>query len=166
MGLLIPETGLIFWMLLSFGIVFFVLAKWGFPVIVKMVDSRKSFIDDSMESAREANRQLAEIKTQGEAILDESRRQRASILAEAADSRRRIVDEARDEAGREARLQMDKAREEISRAKENALREIRSEIAMLSLQIAEKVLREKLEDEPQQLKVIDRMLDDMAQYKS
>ena len=55
MSLFTPDVGLIFWMLLSFGIVFFVLAKWGFPVITRMVDDRKRFIDQSLEAAREAN---------------------------------------------------------------------------------------------------------------
>lgn len=165
MNLLIPETGLLFWMLISFGIVFFVLAKWGFPVINKMVAQRKEFIDKSMEAAREANRQLAEIRIEGEAILNESRRERAAILAEASETKRRVVEQARDEAAREAKLQVDKAREDIARAKEGALREIRGEIALLALQVAEKVLREKLDDGPEQIKVIDSMLDQMKDIK-
>ena len=69
MSLFTPDVGLIFWMLLSFGIVFFVLAKWGFPVITRMVDDRKRFIDQSLEAAREANAKLEGIKAEGEALL-------------------------------------------------------------------------------------------------
>ena len=69
MSLFTPDVGLIFWMLLSFGIVFFVLAKWGFPVITRMVDDRKRFIDQSLEAAREANAKLEGIKAEGEALV-------------------------------------------------------------------------------------------------
>lgn len=70
MSLLLPDSGLLFWMLLSFGIVFVVLAKYGFPIIVKMVDGRKTYIDQSLEVAREANAQLAKLKEQGEALVE------------------------------------------------------------------------------------------------
>ena len=69
MSLLLPDSGLLFWMLLSFGIVFVVLAKYGFPIIIKMVDGRKTYIDQSLEVAREANAQLAKLKEQGEALV-------------------------------------------------------------------------------------------------
>ena len=69
MSLLVPDSGLLFWMLLSFGIVFFVLAKFGFPVITKMVEERKKYIDQSLIVAKEANIQLANIKAEGESIL-------------------------------------------------------------------------------------------------
>ena len=68
MSLLVPDSGLLFWMLLSFGIVFFVLAKYGFPVIVKMVNERKEYIDRSLVVAKEANEQLANLKAEGETI--------------------------------------------------------------------------------------------------
>lgn len=69
MSLLVPDSGLLFWMLLSFGIVFFVLAKYGFPVIVKMVNERKEYIDRSLVVAKEANEQLANLKAEGETIM-------------------------------------------------------------------------------------------------
>ena len=69
MSLLVPDSGLLFWMLLSFGIVFFVLAKYGFPVIIKMVNERKEYIDRSLVVAKEANEQLANLKAEGETIM-------------------------------------------------------------------------------------------------
>ena len=69
MSLLLPDSGLLFWMLLSFGVVFVVLAKYGFPVITKMVEGRKTYIDQSLEVAREANAQLSKLKEESEALI-------------------------------------------------------------------------------------------------
>ena len=76
MSLLLPDSGLLFWMFLSFGIVFVVLAKYGFPIIVKMVEGRKTYIDQSLEVAREANAQLSKLKEQGEALVVAATRSR------------------------------------------------------------------------------------------
>lgn len=66
MGLLLPESGLLFWMLLSFGVVFAVLAKYGFPVITRMVEERRAYVEQSLQAAQEANDQLAQVKAQSE----------------------------------------------------------------------------------------------------
>ena len=80
MDLITPDFGLLFWMTVVFLIVFFILWKWGFPVIVKMVNDRKEFIDESLRKAREANERLANIKTESESILQEAREKQALIL--------------------------------------------------------------------------------------
>lgn len=80
MSLLVPDSGLLFWMLLSFGIVFFVLAKYGFPVIIKMVNERKEYIDRSLVVAKEANEQLANLKAEGETIMAKAHEEQARIL--------------------------------------------------------------------------------------
>ena len=69
MGLLTPDPGLLFWMIIVFGVVFFILAKYGFPVIIRMVEDRKAYIDQSLKAAREANEKLASVKQEGERIL-------------------------------------------------------------------------------------------------
>ena len=92
MSLLVPDSGLLFWMLLSFGIVFFVLAKFGFPIITKMVEERKQYIDHSLIVAKEANEQLANIKAEGESILTKANEEQVRILKEAAEARGLIVD--------------------------------------------------------------------------
>ena len=91
MSLLVPDSGLLFWMLLSFGIVFFVLAKYGFPVIVKMVNERKEYIDRSLVVAKEANEQLANLKAEGETIIAKAHEEQARIRNEAAATRDRII---------------------------------------------------------------------------
>ena len=111
MSLLVPDSGLLFWMLLSFGIVFFVLAKYGFPVIVKMVNERKEYIDRSLVVAKEANEQLANLKAEGETIMAKAHEEQARILNEAVATRDRIIKEAKEQA----RIEGDKMMEEVKR---------------------------------------------------
>ena len=147
MSLLVPDSGLLFWMLLSFGIVFFVLAKYGFPVIVKMVNERKEYIDRSLVVAKEANEQLA-------------------ILNEAAATRDRIIKEAKEQARIEGDKMMEEVKRQIQAEKEDAIRDIRRQVAVLSVDIAEKVLRKNLDDENKQTAMIDRLLDELTVSKN
>ena len=91
MSLLLPESGLLFWMLLSFGIVFAVLAKYGFPIIIKMVEDRKVYIDQSLQVAKEANEQLARLKSEGEAIVLSANKEQGRILKEAMQEGEQII---------------------------------------------------------------------------
>ena len=125
MDLFTPDAGLLFWMLLSFGVVFFVLAKWGFPVITRMVDDRKRYIDESLEAAREANEKLAHIKNESEAILKEAREEQAKILKEATLTRDRIIEEAREKARLEGQRLLEETRIQLNNEKEAAMRDIR-----------------------------------------
>ena len=86
-SILTPDLGLLFWMLLGFLVIFFVLAKYGFPAITNMVEERKQFIDDSLRKAHEASERLENIKQESEAILQEAREKQAQILKEAAETR-------------------------------------------------------------------------------
>ena len=95
MSLLLPDSGLLFWMLLSFGVVFVVLAKYGFPVITKMVEGRKTYIDQSLEVAREANAQLSKLKEESEALIAAANKEQGRILREAMHERDKIIVEAR-----------------------------------------------------------------------
>ena len=98
MGILTPDPGLLFWMVIVFGIVFFILAKYGFPVILKMVEERKSFIDQSLLNARQANEQLVQIKEQGERIIAQAHEEQARILKAAAERSDAMVQEAKERA--------------------------------------------------------------------
>ena len=149
MDLLIPSTGLLFWMSLTFLVVLFILWKFGFPVITGMVAERKAFIDDSLRKAHEANEKLANIQKEGESILQEAREKQAQILKEAA---------ARVEG---ARL-LDDARAAIEQEKKAAIADIRKQVATLSVEIAEKVLRQNLQGDKAQMDLINRMLDDVS----
>ena len=140
MSLLLPDSGLLFWMLLSFGVVFVVLAKYGFPVITKMVEGRRTYIDQSLEVAKEANAQLQRLKAESEALVAAANKEQGRIL-------------------REAMHERDK--KQIQQEKEEAIRDIRRQVAVLSVDIAEKVIRKNLDEEHEQMEMIDRMLDEV-----
>ena len=152
-------------MTVVFLVVLFILWKWGFPVIVKMVDERKAFIDESLRKAHEANERLANIQKEGESILQEAREKQAQILKEAAETRDAIVEKAQDKARAEGARLLDDARTAIEQEKKAAIADIRQQVATLSVEIAEKVLRQNLRDDKSQMDLIERMLDDVASNK-
>ncbi len=162
MDLLLPDFGLLFWMTFVFVIVFIILKKAGFPAIVKMVNERKAYIDESLQKAHEANGKLANIQKEGESILQQAREQQAAILKEAADTRDAIVEKAQDKAREEGARLLSDAKAQIETEKQNAIREIRTQVAELSVQIAEKVLKEKLSDDKAQMDMINRLLDGVS----
>lgn len=162
MDLLIPDSGLLFWMTLVFVIVFLILKKWGFPTIVKMINDRKAFIDESIKKAHEANERLANIQKEGESILQEAREKQAAILKQAADTRDAIVEQAQAKAKEEGARLLSDAKVQIEAEKQNAIRDIRSQVAELSVLIAEKILREKLSTSDKQMDMIDRLLDEVS----
>ena len=163
MSLLTPDSGLLFWMIVSFGIVFVILSKYGFPVIIKAVEQRKAYIDNSLETARQANEQLANIQAEGARILAEAKEKQNAILKEAFAEKEQIIDEAHRKAAAETRLQVEEAARRIREEKEKA---IRSEIADLSIAIAEKVMKEKISHDKEQQQIIDRLLDEVSFCKS
>lgn len=163
MGLLTPDPGLMFWMIIVFGVVFFVLAKYGFPVIIGMVEDRKAYIDDSLKAAREANEQLANVKAESEKVLAQAREEQARILNEASATRDRIIKDAQERAALEGQRLMEEMKKQIETEKESAIRDIRRQVAVLSVDIAEKIMRSKLADEKEQMELIDRMLDEMLE---
>jgi F-type H+-transporting ATPase subunit b len=161
-AILTPDLGLLFWMLLAFAVIFFVLAKYGFPAITNMVEERKKYIDESLKKAHEASERLENIKQEGEAILQEAREKQAQILKEAAETREAIVEKAQEKAREESSRLLEDARIQIVAEKQNAIRDIRSQVAELSVQIAEKILRNKLSTDAAQMEMIDRLLDEIS----
>ncbi|MCR5579765.1 MAG: F0F1 ATP synthase subunit B [Prevotella sp.] len=161
-AILTPDFGLFFWMLIAFLVVFVLLAKFGFPVITGMVEERKNFIDESLRKAHEAQERLANIEKEGESILQEAREKQAQILKEAAETRDAIVEKAQEKARAEGARLLDDAKIAIEQEKKAAIADIRAQVATLSVEIAEKVLKQNLKDDKSQMDLIDRMLDDVA----
>ena len=149
-------------MLVAFLVVFLLLAKFGFPVITNMVEERKNFIDESLRKAHEAQERLANIEKEGESILQEAREKQAQILKEAAETRDAIVEKAQEKAKSEGARLLDDARNAIEQEKKAAIADIRAQVATLSVEIAEKVLKQNLKDDQSQMDLIDRMLDDIS----
>lgn len=154
-----------FWMVLIFGILFFVLAKFGFPIITGMVDKRNERINESIGKAKEAEMKLALLADEQKQMIEEARKEHARILNEAADTRDRIVNEAREKAREETSAMIAKAREEIATEKESAMRSVRREVASLSVEIAEKLVRHDLEDSQKQEELIAALLDEAKRQR-
>ena len=161
MNLMLPDSGLLFWMTIIFALVFFVLAKFGFPIITGMVEKRGKRISDSLEAARTAEQALAHLQTEQERIISETRAQQNKLMQEAAAERDRMIAQAQDKAREEAQKIMDEARVRIQEEKEAAIKEVRKEVAVISLAIAEKVVRRDLSTEASQKALADRLLDEM-----
>lgn len=160
MSLLTPDSGLLFWMLISFGIVFFVLAKFGFPVITKMVEDRKQYVETALDAAKEAKLQLENVKAESAQIIAEARNKEMQLLKEGADMRNKMIEDAKQLAQIEADKMMQKTRDLIQKEKENAIKDIKNQVAVLSIEIAEKVLRKNLDNQPAQMELIDKLLDE------
>lgn len=134
-SILTPDLGLLFWMLLAFLVVFFVLAKFGFPAIIGMVEKRK-YIDESLSKAQKAAAQLENIKQESESMLQEARGKQAAILKEAAATREAIVAQAQEKAREESARIINDAKAEIESQKQAAISEIRQQVAALSVEIS------------------------------
>ena len=159
MSLLIPESGLFIWMLLAFTVVFIVLAKFGWPIITKMIDERAKYIDESISKAHEANEKLAGIQKEGERVLADAKSQQQEIIAGAMAEKQQIVTAAKEQASAEARKIAEESAKSIEIAKQNALKEVRGEVAGLAISIAEQILKEKMSDDKAQQEAIAKMLD-------
>lgn len=162
MNLMLPDSGLLFWMTIIFAIVFFILAKFGFPIITGMVDKRAKRIDEAIAAARKAEESLAGLAREQERLLSEARTEQARILQEAAVQRDNMIVQAQEQAREEAKKIMDEAKARIQEEKEAALRDVRKEVALLSVTIAEKVVRKELSTDKGQMELIDRMIDDLS----
>lgn len=161
MGLLQPEAGVLFWMTLAFAVVFIVLARYGFPVIVRAIEERKAYIDRSLEEARAAERKLRELDAEGQAVRAAAERERGRILREAAETRDALLAEARRSADEEGARIVAAAREKAEGEREAILQDARHQVALLSIAITEKMLRERLDDEASQTRLAEKMLDEM-----
>ena len=151
-----------FWMAIVFFVVLGLLWKFGFPTITKMVEERKQYIDESLRKAHEANEQLANIQKEGESILQEAREQQALILKEATSARDAIVAKAESQAKEQGEKLISDAKVQIDAEKQNAIREIRSQVAELSVKIAEKIIKKQLSTDANQMELIDRLLDEFS----
>lgn len=161
MSMLTPEPGLVLWMTISFGIVVFILVKFGFPIILGMLDKRQAFIENSLSEAREARLALEKVKEKSEELLTQTRREQTQIIEAATQLKDEILSEAKIKAHTEADKIIAEAHRQIEKEKENAVRAIRSEVASLSVHVAEKILREKLSGEEQQSEMVNRLLDEV-----
>lgn len=161
MELFTPDFGLVFWMFVSFAILFFILWKWGWPVIMKGVSDRADLIDKGVEYAQNAKQQLDHAREEADKYIADARRQQADMLREADKMKSQIIDEARAAAQTEAKKVMDAAKVSIEQERKQAEQQFRNEVSSFALDIAQKVVRNEMKDEKAQEKLVSTLLDEM-----
>ena len=166
MSLITPDFGLLFWMVVIFGVVFFLLAKFGFPVITRAVQKRSDHIAESLRAAEQARLSLERLAEDQNRLLEQAKVERAEILKSATDERNALIAKAHEEASAEAAKVMQNAREEIEAERELAHREMRAEISALSVAVAEKIVRKELDNSDSQQALLDKYVDEAVHSQS
>jgi F-type H+-transporting ATPase subunit b len=161
MELVKPAFGLVFWMVVSFSIILFLLKKFAWPVILGALDERERSIADALNAAQTAKEEMAALKSDNEKLLQEARNQRDLILKEARDAKDSIINDAKSKAIEESDRLRRLAREEIHNEKMAAITELKNQVANLSIEIAEKVIRQQLTVDEKQKQLIQDMLKDV-----
>lgn len=161
MGFVTPDYGTIFWMVIIFGIVLFILKKFAWGPILKALKDRERSISDALNSAEKARKEVAGLKAANDQILAEARREKDIILKEARDIKDKIIAEAKNQANVEALKSIEFAKQQIEAEKTAAINDIKKQVAELSVSIAEKVIKKKLETSEDQQALIQDMLKDL-----
>ncbi len=160
MNLVTPDFGLLFWMVVIFGIVFVILAKFGFPIITDMVDKRNAKIAQSLKDADEIQARMDAWKVEQAKMLDQARKEHSAILSDATRTKAQILADAKAQATEEAEKIIAAARVQIEAEKESALAQVRKEVGLLSVQVAEKILRHELQESGSRSMFIDSLVDE------
>ena len=161
MELVTPGIGLLFWMLLMFGVVLWVLKKFAWKPILNALKNRELSIQEALMTAENARQEMESLKADNEKIVAEARAERDQILKDAKGVKEEIISQAKDQASEEAKKMIKAAREEINNEKDSAIEEIKNQITVLSIDIAEKILREKLADKGNQKELIEKWMKDI-----
>ena len=158
MELIKPDLGLLIWMLLSFGIVVFVLTKFAWKPILSALKQREKSIEKSLNAAEKAREEMAQIEFGNEKITALAKMERDNMLKEAKEVKEKIIEEAKEQAQKEAAQIIDNAVKSVEKEKNEAVNQIKDQIAQLSVSIAEQILKEKLGNETEQKKLIDNLV--------
>jgi F-type H+-transporting ATPase subunit b len=161
MGLVTPNPGTIFWMIIIFGIVLYILRKFAWKPILNALKDREESIANALNSAEEAKKQVAGLKAENENIMAEARREKGLILKEAKEIKDKIIAEAKEKAIMETQKAVETARIQIQNEKNNAINDIKKQVAELSVMIAEKVIKKELSNKAEQEKLMDGLIDEI-----
>ncbi|MCK0123139.1 F0F1 ATP synthase subunit B [Gelidibacter salicanalis] len=160
MDLITPGLGLVFWSLITFFILLVVLKKFAWKPILGAVDERESGIKNALEAADKARKEMENLKADNERILNEARAEREAMLKDARDIKTKMVSDAKEEAQEQATKIIAQAQEAIEHEKRSAMAELKNHVASLSIEIAEKVVRQELGNKDRQLELVESMLSD------
>ncbi|MFT4699108.1 MAG: F-type H+-transporting ATPase subunit b [Flavobacteriaceae bacterium] len=158
MDLVTPDVGLLFWTFISFAILFFVLRKFAWKPILGTVNDREQSIKDALASAENAKKEMENLTADNERILKEARAEREMMIKEARDLKTKMISDAKEEAKITADSMIVQAQEAIENEKKSAMADLKSQVASLSVEIAEKVVKDELSNKDRQLKIVEDML--------
>lgn len=161
MELIKPDLGLLFWMIISFGVVFFVIARYAWRPILNALRDRERSINKSLLAAQKAKDEMAKIEFGNEKITALAKVEREGILREAREVKNQIIEEAKETARAEAKKIIQEARQSVEREKNAVINEIKNQIASLSVDIAEKIIRQRLGDKSKQQELIGNLVKDI-----
>lgn len=159
MELFTPDFGLVFWMFVAFAVLFLLLWKLAWPGILKTVDSRADLIDKGVEYAQRAKEQLDNARAEAKGIIDEARRQQSDMIRESERLKSQLVEQARSEAKDAAQRELDAAKVQIAQQQKEAEHKFRSLVSELALDIASKVVEDKMKDNSAQSELVNQLLD-------
>jgi F-type H+-transporting ATPase subunit b len=158
MQLVTPGIGLIFWMLVSFGLVMYVLAKYAWTPIMKGIHQREDTIEKALEAANEAKKEMLQLKAGNEQLLRDAKDERDALMRDARKVKEAILEEARQKAGEESARIIENARENIQFEKMAAINDLKNQIASISIEIAEKLIGKELENKKSQQELTEKLL--------
>lgn len=158
---LIPHLGTIIWTTIIFGIVFFILRKFAWSVILKAIEDREESIDKALVSAKNAETKLSNLKEEQEKIIALAKQEKEQIVREGVEQREKIIATAKEKAQAEAEKMIEDAKKRIEREREAALVEMRNQIATLSIDIATKVVHADMEDKARHEKLVEELINDV-----
>jgi F-type H+-transporting ATPase subunit b len=161
MKLVTPDFGLVIWMTLTFLTVLFLLSKFAWKPILKMISDREKTIEDALLSAENAKQEMARLTANNEALLREAKVERDAMLKEARETKDQIINEARSKASTEAERLIAIARESINNEKMAAVTELKNQVAQLSLQVAEKLVKQQLSSDEKQKELANTLINEL-----
>ena len=161
MELITPDFGILFWMTLAFGIVFFVMTKFALPIITKMLKKREEDINNALELAERTHKEMEELQANNEQLLEQARLERDKIINEARQIHDKFIEEAKQKANDEKNRIIESAKESIEHERMAATIEIKNQIADISIKVAEKVIAKNLESDKDQIDYINRLLQEI-----
>jgi F-type H+-transporting ATPase subunit b len=161
MDLIIPSAGLIFWQLIGFLALLFILIKFAWKPILASLAEREASIDGALKSAEQARNEMANLKAENEKLLQEARLERDVILSKAHEASLKMIEDAKSESSRQGALLIESAKAVIETEKKAALSEVKNQVALLTLEVTEKLLRKKLGDDKAQVELVDQFIKDL-----
>lgn len=161
MGLVMPDFGLLFWMVVSFSLLLWLLKKFAWQPILQALTSREETIEKALQSAELAKNEMVKLQAGNEKLLKEAIHERERIVKEARELKDSIVRDAKNQAMLEANKVMEEAKAAITRERAEAVNEMKSVISSFSLEIAEKILKERLSDDKKQKELVNNYLENI-----